>query len=73
MIICVKCLLCVKRLLYIISLIPHYISMRCDLLLLFHKWRNFPKFSPLTPGLGDGQGGLACCSPWGRKESDATE
>ena len=24
-------------------------------------------------GAGDGQGGLACCSPWGRKESDATE
>ena len=22
-----------------------------------------------TPGVGDGQGGLACCSPWGRKES----
>ena len=22
---------------------------------------------------GDGQGGLACCSPWGRKESDITE
>ena len=24
-------------------------------------------------GVGDGQGGLACCSPWGRKESDKTE
>ena len=24
-------------------------------------------------GVGDGQGGLACCSPWGRKESDMTE
>ena len=23
--------------------------------------------------LGDGQGGLACCSPWGRKVSDTTE
>ena len=21
-------------------------------------------------GVGDGQGGLVCCSPWGRKESD---
>ena len=21
-----------------------------------------------TPGIGDGQEGLACCSPWGRKE-----
>ena len=26
-----------------------------------------------TPGAGDGQGGLACCSPWGRKELDMTE
>ena len=24
-------------------------------------------------GIGDGQGGLACCDSWGRKESDATE
>ena len=26
-----------------------------------------------VPGAGDGQGNLVCCSPWGRKESDATE
>ena len=26
-----------------------------------------------TPGVGDGQGGLACCSPWGHKEWDTTE
>ena len=24
-------------------------------------------------GVGDGQGDLTCCSPWGRKESDTTE
>ena len=24
-------------------------------------------------GVGDGQGSLACCSPWGGKESDMTE
>ena len=24
-------------------------------------------------GVGDGQGSLPCCSPWGRKESDTTE
>ena len=24
-------------------------------------------------GVGDGQGGLACCGSWGRKESDTTE
>ena len=26
-----------------------------------------------TLGVGDGQGGLACCSSWGCKESDTTE
>ena len=26
-----------------------------------------------SPGVGNGQGGLSCCSPWGHKESDMTE
>ena len=26
-----------------------------------------------APRVGDGQGGLGCCSPWGHKESDTTE
>ena len=26
-----------------------------------------------TPEVGDGQGGLACCGSWGRKELDTTE
>ena len=25
------------------------------------------------PGVGDGQGGLVCCGPWGCKKSDTTE
>ena len=25
------------------------------------------------PGVGDGQGSLACCSPWGHKETDKAE
>ena len=29
--------------------------------------------SEWTPGVGDGQGGLACCNSWGGKESDTTE
>ena len=29
--------------------------------------------SEWTPGVGDGQGGLACCNSWGRNESDMTE
>ena len=26
-----------------------------------------------APGVGDGQGSLACCSPWGHKELDMTK
>ena len=26
-----------------------------------------------APGLGDGQGGLACCGSWDRRELDTTE
>ena len=29
--------------------------------------------SEWTPGVGDGQGGLVCCSSWGCKEFDTTE
>ena len=29
--------------------------------------------SEQTLGVGDGQESMACCSPWGRKESDTTE
>ena len=29
--------------------------------------------SEQAPGVGDEQDCLACCSPWGRKESDTTE
>ena len=38
----------------------------------WHHWLNGHEFE-WTPGVGDGQGGLACYSPWGRKESDTTE
>ena len=38
----------------------------------WHHQLNGHGFEP-TPGVGDGQGGLACCSPWGRKEPDTTE
>ena len=33
----------------------------------------FQEYSEQTPGVGDGQGVLSCCSPWGRKELDTTE
>ena len=35
-------------------------------------WLNGHEFEQ-TPGDGEGQGSLACCSPWGHKESDMTE
>ena len=38
----------------------------------WHHWPN-GRESEGTPGVGDGQGGLACCNSWGRKESDTTE
>ena len=38
----------------------------------WHPWLNGHGFR-WTPGVGDGQRGLACCGSWGRKESDTTE
>ena len=38
----------------------------------WHHWLD-GRESELTPGLGDGQGDLACCDSWGRKESYTTE
>ena len=38
----------------------------------WHRRLNRQEFEQ-APGVGDGKGGLACCSPWGRKESGMTE
>jgi len=38
----------------------------------WHHWLS-GRESQWTPGVGDGQGGLACCDSWGHKESDTTE
>ena len=38
----------------------------------WHHRLNGHEFE-LAPGVGDGQGGLACCGSWGCKESDMTE
>ena len=38
----------------------------------WHYQLNRHEFE-LTPGVGDGQGDLACCGSWGRKELDRTE
>ena len=37
-------------------------------------WHHFDEHEfEQAPGVGDEQGNLACCSPWGLKESDTTE
>ena len=38
----------------------------------WHHWLNGHEFES-TLGVGDGQGGLACCDSWGCKELDMTE
>ena len=38
----------------------------------WHHWLD-GRESQWTPGVGDGQGGLACCDSWGRNELDTTE
>ena len=45
---------------------------REDEMVGWHHWLDGHGFG-WTPGVGDGQGGLACCSPWGCKVSDTTE
>ena len=42
------------------------------LIFLWHHWLNGHEFEE-TPGVGDAQGGLACCNLWGCKELDTTE
>ena len=41
-------------------------------IVVWHHQLDRPEFEQ-APGVGDGQGGLVCCGPWGRKESDMTE
>ena len=47
-------------------------GMTEDEMVGWHQQLNGHGFG-LSPGVGDGQGSLACCSPWDCKESDMTE
>ena len=47
-------------------------GMTEDEMVGWHHWLDRHEFEQ-TPGVGYGQGGLACCSPWGHEESDTTE
>ena len=46
--------------------------MREDKVVRWHHRLDGQEFEQ-DLGVGDGQGSLACCSPWGLKESDMTE
>ena len=47
-------------------------GMTEDEMVGWHHWLDGPGFG-CTPGVGDGQGGLACCGSWGPKDMDMTE
>jgi len=47
-------------------------GMTEDEMVGWHHWLEGHEFEQ-APGVGDGQGSLACCSPWGCKELDMTE
>ena len=47
-------------------------GMTEDEMVGWHHWLNGHEFEQAV-GVGDGQGSLSCCSPWGHKESDTTE
>ena len=47
-------------------------GMSEDEMVGWHHWLNRHEFEQAL-GVGDGQGSLVCCSPWGHKESDMTE
>ena len=46
-------------------------GMTEDEMVGWHHWLNGHEFEQ-TMGVGEGQGSLVCCNPWGHKESDAT-
>ena len=48
-------------------------GMTEDEMVGWHHWHEFGHESESTLGVGNGQGDMACCSPWGCKELDMTE
>ena len=47
-------------------------GMTDDKMVGWHHWLDGHEFAQAL-GVGDGQGSLVCCSPWGHKESGTTE
>ena len=56
----------------VVTFLPRSKCLLISWLQGWHHWLD-GRESEWTPGAGDGQGGLACCDSWGRKESDTTE
>ena len=73
---CFSCLLYPSTFLYIHSINSWKLYIETpnkkDEMAWWHHQLNGHEFV-WTPGVGDGQGGLACCNLWGRKESDMAE
>ena len=55
-----------------VNLVSHLRVFSEDEMVGWHRRLDGHEFEQ-TPGVGDGQGSLACCNPWGCKESDMTE
>ena len=64
---CMKCSLGISNSIEEISSLSHSVVF-----LQWHHWLDGHE-SEWTLGIGDGQGGLACCNSWGREELDTTE
>ena len=47
-------------------------GMTEDKIVGWHHWHNGHEFEE-APGVGDGQGSLVWCNPWGHKKSDMTD
>ena len=47
-------------------------GMTADEIVRWHHWLSRHELEQAL-GVGDGQGGLVCCSPWGLKKLDTTE
>ena len=52
--------------------LPPFLSPSCNMTIGWHHRLRGHEFEQAL-GDGEGQGSLACCSPWGRKKSDMTE
>ena len=56
---------------FIHSSVDGHLACYCEMA-GWHHWLD-GRESEWTPGVGDGQGGLACCNSWGRKELAMTK